>query len=245
MTLCKLLGNDGVNRMSLEATPLEAMQDSLRRAIHGWRNTAILLPVPSERLRSFSHEVSLTKPDRLPHEDSAEPLATGLQVSVAELTARHYLLALIDTPYMNDGTFPKVMTQAACLRSYLSTAEQLELFVLLVAPLGSAEDTAWHQAARRLEGNEAIARVLVWLVPQSKIEWSQSLERFMGRLFLGSLPQVREAAADLAPTAAVFTGTSLPEEVLEVWRTTLLEPDLQAKERALRLLNALDGQIEA
>ena len=209
--------------MSLEEEALEALRASLTVSIGVWRTTSVVMRVPDEHLRTFGHETPLSMSGGRAIEGRSGPVATALRVTGADHAARHYLLAPIDTPQMGDGTFPEIMACAARLRSRLSAPEQTELNVLLVAPLGADEDANWRQTVRQFESNEAIARVQVWAPPHSKNKWPQSLEGFTSRLFLGCLPEVRGAAADLAPTSAVLAGSTLPEKALADWLRVLLD----------------------
>lgn len=213
---------------------------ALKQALAGWNEAVHVEPVSDGFLRCFAHESSLGLPATEATDAPALPNVLALRVTAPNLMERHYLLATIRTRRMGEGDFPEVMACAARLRSHLPTPAQLELSVLLVGPVGHDEDPTWTQARRLLEGNEAFARVLVWLPPQQESKWHASAVEFVGRLFLGDLPTVGLEGANLSPTEEILRGSTLSDAIRERWRSHLLDPALKPKDRASLLLEIVD-----
>lgn len=231
--------------MPLEDARVLALRGKLHSILGGPLHCMAVTEVAPEKLRSFAYEdVPTADPEAQEtalRDGDGEPLVIALCASAEGRCARHYLIGTISSKAMSQGDFPAVMVRAVKLRSHLDADEQLELWVLLVAPSGTSGSPAWLHAARRFEGNQAFARVLVWLPDQDSVAWDASLQALMDRLHLRPLPDQDDGAdgVDLSPLDAVLDSGDLGVSERAAWRTVLLDSDLSTLERAGRLIAAL------
>lgn len=163
---------------------------------------------------------------------------------------RHYVVAPISTTTLSDGDFVSVMKRVVRLRMELSEAEQLEVWVVLVAPEGANENLDWRYAERQFEANQAFARVVVWLPSAERATWKEETEEVLRKLFLRGLRGLPESAqgetTDLSPIDAVL-GAALGSTALRAeWRGILLDPDqaVTPSSRAERLVETFENPLE-
>lgn len=163
---------------------------------------------------------------------------------------RHYVVAPISTTTLSDGDFVSVMKRVVRLRMELSEAEQLEVWVVLVAPEGANENLDWRYAERQFEANQAFARVVVWLPSAERATWKEETEEVLRKLFLRGLRGLPESAqgetTDLSPIDAVL-GAALGSTALRAeWRGILLDPDqaVTPSSRAERLIETFERSPE-
>lgn len=162
---------------------------------------------------------------------------------------RHYVVAPMSTKTLSDGDFVTVMKRVVRLRMELSEAEQLEVWVVLVAPEGANENLDWRHAERQFEANQAFARVVVWLPSAERATWKEETELVLSKLFLRGLRGLPDSAegetTDLSPIDAVL-GAALESTALRAaWRGILLDPDqaVTPSSRAERLVETFEKSL--
>ncbi len=159
-----------------------------------------------------------------------------LKVEFPRRTTRHYVVAPISTTTMSDGDFVSVMARVVNLRAQLQESEQLEIWVVLIAPTGALERAEWLHAERQFEGNQAFARVVVWLPDADASKWERGVEDVLRQLFLEPLARAATGGGtDLSPIDAILAAGAEPS-FEDAWRTILLEPSMSPSARAERLL---------
>ncbi len=176
----------------------------------------------------------------------AKPALRLLRLEAGGRAVRRIFVGSVTTPEMGSGDFPDLMSAVAFHRSRLSMSEQIEVAVVITAPIGSDADPTWVAATRRFESNEFIARVLVWRPSADRQACSETLATLLfGRLVNLRLPRSPSNTANLAPSSAVFEASGLDKVVADRWRDCALQTGLGPKECASRMLSALDQYEEA
>jgi hypothetical protein len=126
--------------------------------------------------------------------------------------------------------------RAARARSWLSTKENLYIF--LAGPPGSGERgrTAWKNIAYAFERDERICRKMVWLPCADPSGWEDEVDRFCDRTFLAQPWNIEVAIGELDPVGAILTSSDLPPG----WRSVLESPPASDQDLLDELLKVLE-----
>jgi hypothetical protein len=214
---------------------------ALDEAILRWSPNARRSDVDDRLLRAYSNEeASLLGTPELAADGPALGVPACWKATAPGRTARHFIVASINDYRLSEGQFPEVLRCCARLRSHLSTAEQIELAIILVVARPSAGQQADYHGFHRVERNESFARVYLWQLDSVPKPSQDSARELMERMHLGQ--GAREASGpgvDLSPAQSLFHDSELTSEQVVEWRQAL-SAQLSPKERADRLLEALE-----
>jgi hypothetical protein len=212
---------------------LAFVEARLKLALESNERHFTVTEVARERLERFptdSNPESLLAPDAAPQAE-----VRALSAEASGICTRHYLISPTATTEMSAGDFPFAMRQLLSLRYAITAEEQLEIWMILVAPPGSESAREWLDAKTRFEGNQAFARVVVWLPDADASKWKEGVQDVLRQLFLEPLPNpATGGGTDLSPIDAILAA-GLEPSFANAWRTILLESG-SASTHAERLL---------
>lgn len=138
--------------------------------------------------------------------------------------------------------------QAAIARSWLDGKAEVDLYLMLVGPLGSAGQSLWQDAASSIERDERICRKMVWLPADDQALATRDLKKFFERTFLAQpwLTETSQDQQDLDSLGAIerelgerfFKETQLPSSLLGTWLRVLDQTGEDGQQTAHELLAA-------
>lgn len=121
------------------------------------------------------------------------------------------------------------------MRKSLKATPSSDLYVMLAAPYGSADNSEWNTLAAEIERDDRLARKHVWLPDDA----GENFDAFIETTFLARPWTVEGDVQARADALQLFTKqVSIPAG----WQEVLLDDDLQGEDLVRKLLSIEMGQ---